>query len=49
MGKGYTGKILWVNLNDGAENQFSEESIPDEVYEQFLGGYGLAEWSTYQR
>ena len=42
MGKGYTGKILWVNLNDDAKNQFSEESIPDEVYEQFLGGYGLA-------
>ena len=36
---GYMGRILWVDLTHG---KFRDEDIPDEVYEQFLSGYGLA-------
>jgi len=32
-------KILWVNLS---EETFKEESVPEEIYRQYLGGYGLA-------
>ncbi|KKN54069.1 hypothetical protein LCGC14_0596090 [marine sediment metagenome] len=41
MGKifGYKGKVLWVDLTEGT---FKEEFLPDEIYRQYLGGYGLA-------
>ena len=39
MARGYMGKVLWVDLGRGT---FEEETIADEVYEQFLSGYGLA-------
>jgi len=38
MGKGYTGKILIVDLSSG---EINEEIIPDEIYEQYLSGTGL--------
>lgn len=38
MSKGYMGKVLWVDLTGGT---FQEEVIPDEVYRQYLAGYGL--------
>lgn len=38
MDRGYTGKILQVNLSTGDIN---EEVIPDWVYERFLAGMGL--------
>ena len=41
MGKGYMGKVLWVDLSAG---RIEERGIPDEVYEQVLSGMGLAAW-----
>lgn len=36
---GFMGKILWIDLTEG---KITEEVIPDEYYEKFLSGYGLA-------
>ena len=36
--KGYTGKILFVDLSTG---RIVDEPIPDEVYESFLSGVGV--------
>ncbi|MBD3196580.1 MAG: aldehyde ferredoxin oxidoreductase [Candidatus Lokiarchaeota archaeon] len=38
MTKGYFGKVLWIDLST---ESFKEEEISDEVYKQYLGGYGL--------
>lgn len=46
MPKGYTGKILNVNLTDGS---VEEESLPDSVYEKFLSGSGLGAFILYNR
>jgi len=46
MGKGYMGKIMWVSLSN---KEIKRESIPDEVYEKFLSGYGLAAKILYER
>jgi len=46
MGKGYMGKIMWVDLNS---KKITYENIPDEVYEKFLSGYGLAAKILYER
>ncbi len=46
MSKGYMGKILWVDLSKG---QIREEVIPDEIYEQYLSGTGLAAYLLYNR
>ena len=46
MGKGYMGKILWIDLSKG---ESKIEEIPDEVYERFLSGYGLAVKILYER
>ncbi|KKN53280.1 hypothetical protein LCGC14_0604140 [marine sediment metagenome] len=35
----YMGKVLWVDLSKGT---FKEEFLTDEIYRQYLGGYGLA-------
>jgi aldehyde:ferredoxin oxidoreductase len=39
MLNGIFGKILWINLSD---ETFDEEALSDEIYRQYLGGYGLA-------
>mgnify|MGYP006282445073 FL=1 len=39
MNEGYYGKVLWVDLSN---NTLQEETLPDEMYRQYLGGYGLA-------
>ncbi len=39
MSNGYFGKVLWVDLS---EESFREETIPEEIFRQYLGGYGLA-------
>jgi aldehyde:ferredoxin oxidoreductase len=43
MGKivknGYFGKVLWVDLS---KETFEEEELAEELYRQYLGGYGLA-------
>ena len=46
MGKGYMGKVLFVDLSKGG---FKEEVIPDEVYEKYLSGTGLAAYLLYNR
>ncbi|TFG06328.1 MAG: aldehyde ferredoxin oxidoreductase [Promethearchaeota archaeon] len=45
MPNGYMGKILWVDLSD---ESFKEEKISDEIYRQYLGGYGLAAKLIYE-
>ncbi|GAH52153.1 unnamed protein product, partial [marine sediment metagenome] len=45
MPNGYMGKILWVNLSD---ETFKEEELSDEIYRQYLGGYGLATKLIYE-
>jgi aldehyde:ferredoxin oxidoreductase len=46
MINGVTGRILWVDLTAGT---CTPESVPDEVYENFLSGVGLAAYYLYQR
>lgn len=46
MKKGYHGKILWINLTDCTSHV---EVIEDEIYENFIGGYGLAAKIIYDR
>ncbi len=46
MGKGYMGKILWVDLGRG---EMKDEVIPDEIYKKFLTGYGLGAKLLYDR
>jgi aldehyde:ferredoxin oxidoreductase len=46
MGKGYLGKILMVDLGSG---KIEEEIVPDEVYEKFGSGAGLAAKLLYDR
>lgn len=41
----YTGKVLWVDL---AQGTWTEETIPDAIYQQFLGGTGLGAWLLYR-
>jgi aldehyde:ferredoxin oxidoreductase len=38
-GSGYLGKILWVDLSYA---KTWEERLDDDIYERFVGGYGLA-------
>ncbi len=45
MPNGYMGKILWVDLSDGS---FKEVELPDEIYRQYIGGYGLATKLIYE-
>ncbi|GAI75387.1 unnamed protein product, partial [marine sediment metagenome] len=35
---GFFGKVLWVDLTN---NSFEEEELPENMYRQFMGGYGL--------
>lgn len=44
--KGYTGKILFVDLSSG---DIREESIPDHIYEMLLSGVGLGAYILYNR
>ncbi|ACM21602.1 aldehyde:ferredoxin oxidoreductase, bis-(molybdopterin)-oxotungsten-containing [Geotalea daltonii FRC-32] len=46
MSKGYMGRILWVDLSKGT---FHTEHLDDALYEQFLGGYGLAAKVIFDR
>lgn len=43
--KGYTGKVLHVDLGSGS---IQEEKIPDRVYEKFLSGAGLGAYILYR-
>lgn len=42
--KGYTGKILLVDLSTGS---MEERSIPDQIYEMLLSGVGLGAYILY--
>ncbi len=46
MNRGYMGRVLMVDLTKG---DFREERIPDEVYEKYLSGIGLAAYLLYDR
>ncbi|PKN70343.1 MAG: aldehyde ferredoxin oxidoreductase [Deltaproteobacteria bacterium HGW-Deltaproteobacteria-12] len=46
MNRGYMGKVLWVDLS---KSTIREEKIPDEVYEKYLSGLGLASYLLYER
>ncbi len=43
--KVYTGKVLWVDLSRGI---FTEEIIPDAVYQKYLAGIGLGAALLYR-
>jgi len=44
--KGYFGKILWVDLT---RREITEETPADEIYQKYLGGYGLGIYYIYNR
>ena len=46
MGFGFFGKVLWVDLT---KDNFWEEDIPEKMYRQFMGGYGLGCRLLYER
>jgi aldehyde:ferredoxin oxidoreductase len=46
MNHSYMGKVMWVDLTAG---RITTEVIPDEVYNRFLSGTGLAAWLLYRR
>lgn len=39
MERGFAGKILWVDLT---KKEFTTQKVDDQIYKDFLGGYGLA-------
>ncbi len=45
MRTGFFGKVLWVDLT---EENFKEESLTEEIYRQYLGGYGLGVKLIYE-
>jgi len=46
MANGYWGRILVVDLSTGS---IEAQNLPDELYRQYLGGYGLATRLLYER
>ncbi len=46
MGRGYIGKILFVDMTSGS---IREEVFPEKFYRDFLGGYGLGVKILYER
>jgi aldehyde:ferredoxin oxidoreductase len=46
MSGGYAGKILFVDLTVGS---IEEEVLPERIYREFLGGYGLGIRVLYER
>ena len=46
MTKGYNGKVLFVDLSSGSAK---EESLPDKIYHDFIGGQGLGVRLLYER
>jgi aldehyde:ferredoxin oxidoreductase len=43
---GYMGKILWVDLNEG---RCTEETLPEDIYYDYLTGTGLATRLLYEK
>jgi aldehyde:ferredoxin oxidoreductase len=46
MTSGYFGKILWIDL---VNESITEEKVPDALYKQYFGGYGLACRLIYEK
>jgi aldehyde:ferredoxin oxidoreductase len=46
MSNGYMGRILWVDLT---KRHFKVEELGDDIYENFLSGYGLAAKIIFDR
>jgi aldehyde:ferredoxin oxidoreductase len=46
MASGYNGKVLFVDLSSGS---IKEESLPEKVYRDFIGGQGLGAKILYER
>ncbi len=46
MNLGYFGKVLWVDLTN---ETFEEEELPEKIYRQYLGGFGLGCRLIYER
>jgi len=46
MSNGYMGKILWIDLST---EKFEEQELSEEIYRQYLGGYGLATKIIYEQ
>jgi aldehyde:ferredoxin oxidoreductase len=46
MVSGYNGKVLFVDLTTGS---IKEESLPEKVYRDFIGGQGLGARILYER
>ena len=46
MSRGYMGKVLHVDLTSGA---IEPEELPESMYEQYLGGYGLGARILFDR
>jgi aldehyde:ferredoxin oxidoreductase len=46
MPNGYWGRILSVDLSTG---RIEVETLPDEIYRQYVGGYGLGARLLYER
>ncbi len=45
MSTGFFGKVLWVDLS---KERFEEMELPEKVYRQYFGGYGLAARLIYE-
>jgi aldehyde:ferredoxin oxidoreductase len=45
MPNGYRGKVLFVNLSNGS---IESKTLPDEIYRDYLGGYGLGVRVLYE-
>ena len=46
MSRGYTGKMLWVNLS---KKELRDENLDEELRQRFLGGYGIGSRIIYDR
>ncbi|MBY9009796.1 MAG: aldehyde ferredoxin oxidoreductase family protein [Candidatus Lokiarchaeota archaeon] len=45
MSNGFFGKILWVDLTS---ETFKEEELSEQIYRQYIGGFGLAAKLIYE-
>ncbi|MHA1459066.1 MAG: aldehyde ferredoxin oxidoreductase N-terminal domain-containing protein [Promethearchaeota archaeon] len=45
MSNGFIGKILWVDLTS---ETFKEEELSEQIYRQYIGGFGLAVKLIYE-
>jgi aldehyde:ferredoxin oxidoreductase len=46
MAGGFMGKILWADLGSG---RLWDETLPEQMYRRYIGGYGIAAALAYER